>query len=85
MVQIMTKSCHAGECDHAPFPHKIVESEILERRPKAGTRGFETVKVGVRQCVICLACGHWARPMETCLCRYDCHGSGINSDVHVLD
>lgn len=84
MTQVMTKECNEGICDHAPFPHKVVESPET-RREASGPHSFRTVQVGVRQSVICLACGHWSRPGVQCDCRYDCHNAGINPSPVVLD
>lgn len=85
MVQIMTKACHEGACEHAPFPHKIVENITTESRQIGSTRKRESVRTGVVQHVICLACGHWASPARDCNCRYDCHNSGIKASLTVLD
>lgn len=84
MVQILSKGCHEGTCEHAPFPHKLVESGITVRVPNEGRRGYTSKVIGVSQSVICLACGHWARPGVECGCRYDCHNSGINPEHRVL-
>lgn len=84
MVQILTKDCNSGECDHAPYPHKIVENELTQRQIIAPRRSVST-RIGVIQHVVCLACGHWATSRANCNCRYDCHNAGIKASVTVLD
>lgn len=76
MVQIMTKACHEGTCEHAPYPHKIVQANSYVIAYSIQTHRPVAVDVPGPEFVICLACGHApASNQDSCRCRYDCHGS----------
>lgn len=83
MAQVLYEQCLAGQCDHAPFPHKIVIVPASERRvtrlvPDAQgnrTRQTVTLREPEQTFVICLKCGHWpnSSKADQCFCKFQCH------------